>query len=371
MFNEDLIEQFSQVAGVDEERAEWYLDRANWDIEMALASFFEDVENSSPANKVESTPKQDPEESAAKEPTSDSSSKGQSQKSTVHSIFDLRNRDSSPDEEEGQAFYAGGSEQSGQQVLGPGKKKDIINDVFKSCQEQSILNERKPAGQRPTTFSGTGYKLGQTSGDTEVVSASSSQSTNLVTLKLWRSGFTVNDQEIRSYDDPTNQEFLDAIKRGDLPAEIRKDIQGAEVHLDIEDHRHEDCAPTKSKVKAFTGKGHMLGSPSPATVGMTIPTDPADQAANETAAKKQLNLDSSKPITTLQIRLADETTVRVEFNLDHTIEDIRRYIVTMRPQYATRSFNLLTTYPSKVLGDREKTIEQENLQDSTIMQRLT
>lgn len=46
------------------------------------------------------------------------------------------NKDASSDEEEGQAFYAGGSEHSGQQVLGPGKKKNsIVAEMFKSAQE--------------------------------------------------------------------------------------------------------------------------------------------------------------------------------------------------------------------------------------------
>lgn len=47
---------------------------------------------------------------------------------------------SSDDEEEGQAFYAGGSEHSGQQVLGPSKKKDIVADMFKSVQEYVFLS---------------------------------------------------------------------------------------------------------------------------------------------------------------------------------------------------------------------------------------
>lgn len=40
----------------------------------------------------------------------------------------------SSDEEEGQAFYAGGSEHSGQQVLGPprGRRADIVSDMFRS-----------------------------------------------------------------------------------------------------------------------------------------------------------------------------------------------------------------------------------------------
>ncbi|XP_015598111.1 NSFL1 cofactor p47 [Cephus cinctus] len=289
-------------------------------------------------------------------------------------INDLQNRDSSSDEEEGQAFYAGGSEHSGQQVLGPGKKNDIISDMFKSCQEQAVSLDPRPSGhQKPNTFGGPGYKLGQTSSDTEVVSASPSNqqsNTGLITLKLWRDGFTINDQEIRPYNDPANREFLAAIKRGEIPMEIRQEVQGAEVRLDMEDHRHEEYVPPKVKVKAFTGKGHMLGSPSPTTAGMTMTTDPADQAANEAQARSQLNLDSTKPITTLQIRLADGSNVRVQLNLTHTIGDIRRFITTMRPQYAMRDFSLLTSYPSKELTEEDKTIAEAGLQNSAIMQRL-
>lgn len=61
---------------------------------------------------------------------------------------------------------------------------------------------------------------------------------------------------------------------------------------------------------------------------MTIPADLADQTANESQAKKQLNLDESKPVTTLQIRLADGTSVKVQLNLTHTINDLRQYIIT-------------------------------------------
>ena len=69
-------------------------------------------------------------------------------------------------------------------------------------------------------------------------------------------------------------------------------------------------------------------SPSPATVGMTIPADPADQAANEALARNQLNLNTEQPLTTMQIRLADGSNVRAQFNLSHTIGDLRRYIIT-------------------------------------------
>jgi UBX domain-containing protein 1 len=78
-------------------------------------------------------------------------------------------------------------------------------------------------------------------------------------LKLWQNGFTINDREIQSYDDPENREFLAAIKRGEIPMAIRQEVQGGEVRLDMEDHRYEEYAPPKPKIKAFSGKGQMLG----------------------------------------------------------------------------------------------------------------
>ena len=45
----------------------------------------------------------------------------------------------SDSEDEGQAFYAGGSETSGQQILGPNRKKttpnDIVENMFKAAKE--------------------------------------------------------------------------------------------------------------------------------------------------------------------------------------------------------------------------------------------
>ncbi|KAJ8673422.1 hypothetical protein QAD02_004684 [Eretmocerus hayati] len=378
---------FTDVTGVDAERAQFYLESSAWQIDVALASFYEhESEPGNPPNleaaagRIQTVDLDDDSDEPARPretvPVQRKASKSKpKKKSNVSTLRDLQNKESSSEEEEGQAFYAGGSETSGQQILGPGKKNDIVTDMFRSCQEQATSAEpsRPSSHNRPSTFAGTGYKLGMTSNDTEVVSASPSQrrsSTGLITLKLWQNGFTINDREMRPYDDPANKEFLAAIKRGEIPAEIRQEVQGGEVRLDMEDHRHEDYVPPKVKVKAFTGKGQMLGSPSPATAGMTVPTDPADQAANEALARNQLNLNTEQPLTTIQIRLADGSNVRAQFNLTHTVGDVRRYITTMRPQYALRDFSLQTTFPTKELTEENKTIEEANLQNSAIMQRL-
>ncbi|KAK1132846.1 hypothetical protein K0M31_014215 [Melipona bicolor] len=381
--HDELVSQFIDTTGVEPEEARFYLELSNWQLEVAIDTFYSPPNLPSWSN--ESTEGSSEEERAdisdknigsvkSSEMEGKSSKDKVKPKSKFAMLSDLKDRESSPEDEEGQAFYAGGSEHTGQQILGPGKKKDIVSDMFKSCQRQSIAAEPKSSGQqRPNTFSGTGYKLGQTSSDTEIVTATSSNhqqsNSGLITLKLWKDGFTINDSELRLYTDPENREFLETIKRGEIPPEIRQEIQGTEARLDMEDHHHETYVPPKAKVKAFSGKGHMLGSPSPATVGMTIPTDLADQAANESQAKQKLNLDESKPVTTLQIRLADGTSVKAQFNLTHTINDLRQYIITMRPQYAMREFSLLTMYPTKEITE-DKTIEEAGLQNTTIIQRL-
>ncbi|XP_046428041.1 NSFL1 cofactor p47 [Neodiprion fabricii] len=376
---EELVSQFRDVTGTDAERAQFYLDSSAWQLEVALASFYENDEPADLVNEpVEDVASDDDVGELPRLIDSTPAEMKSSQplpkpKARFGTIADLQKRDSSSEEEEGQAFYAGGSEHSGQQVLGPGKKRDIVGDMFKSCQEQAVSSDpRATSQQRPSTFGGTGYKLGQTSSDTEVTPSPSTQESNtgLITLKLWREGFTLNDGDIRPYNDPGNREFLAAIKRGEVPMEIRQEVQGAEVRLDMEDHRHEEFVPPKVKVKAFTGKGHMLGSPSPATVGITVPVGSVDQTANESQATRELNVDSSQPVTTIQIRLADGSSIRAQFNLTHTVSDIRRYISTMRPQYAASNFRLLTSYPSKELTEESKTIEEAGLKNSAIMQRL-
>lgn len=127
----------------------------------------------------------------------------------------------SSDEEEGQAFYAGGSERSGQQVLGSPKRKnnmrERLTDLFKMAQAE--LSERPASSSSGGRSWGMGLRLGQP-GDPEetrpTVNASSSSDTDIQTviLKLWRQGFSINDGELRPYDQPQNKIFLETVMRG-------------------------------------------------------------------------------------------------------------------------------------------------------------
>lgn len=44
----------------------------------------------------------------------------------------------------------------------------------------------------------------------------------------------------------------------EIPSELRQQ-GGTMVHVDLEDHRHEEYKRAAAKVKPFAGKGHTLG----------------------------------------------------------------------------------------------------------------
>lgn len=81
-------------------------------------------------------------------------------------------------------------------------------------------------------------------------------------------------------------------------------------------------------------------------------------------------MDDSKPVTSIQLRLADGTRMVSRFNHHHTIRDIRAFIDASRPGGA-RSYHMQTMgFPPKQLTDLEQTIEQAGIANSVIIQKL-
>ncbi|XP_046661575.1 NSFL1 cofactor p47 [Homalodisca vitripennis] len=385
---DDLLSQFTGITGLDADRAKFYLESSAWQLDVALTSYYDtnegdgndDIQEIEAGGDIEEiAPPSPPEmrQNVETEPTKPKT-RAAAINSRVATLSSLQAEiGGSSDEEEGQAFYAGGSEHSGQQVLGPGKKKkDIVAEMFKSVQEHGaevVDPKSASSSKRPSTFTGTGYRLGQSSNDTEVVSLPQArrESHTEVTLKLWKEGFSMDDGPLREYADPANGEFLDYVRRGEVPRELLQNATGGEVHLNMEDHRHEEFLPQKTKVKAFGGKGHLLGSPSPTTVGTTKPLDEKDKLANEKEAQATVSVDSGAPTTSVQIRLADGSRLVATFNHTHTVGDVRRYIMQARPQFEHQTFSLLTTFPNKELTQNSQTLAEAGLLNTAIVQRLT
>ncbi|XP_055624536.1 NSFL1 cofactor p47 [Toxorhynchites rutilus septentrionalis] len=383
--NEEQIKKFADVTGVSEDRAKFYLDAANGELQVALSSFYEADNEDNPTDGAAAPMDDDSDDDNM--PTEmvqfSSSSKRPRAKKTTKSNFatlsSLNDSSSEDEEEQGQAFYAGGSERSGQQVLGPPKKnpiKDYVSEIFRSAQQGQMetVDPDTSSSSSSSLYGGTGYKLGQTENDHQAVPGRSRNSSGhnheVVTLTLWRQGFSINDGELRRYEDAANKAFFESIMRGEIPAELRSKGP-AMIHLDLKDNRHEDYSARSTPFKPFGGSGQTLGSPVPNVVesGSTSAT-PTNNEDNEKKAVSELAVDESQPTTTLQIRLADGSRLSARFNQNHTVDNIRQYVIRARPNYASLGFALLTTFPSKELADGSQTLKEAGLLNAAIMQRL-
>nr|XP_025841918.1 NSFL1 cofactor p47 [Vulpes vulpes] len=337
---------------------------------IALASFYEDGGDEDIVTISQATP------SSVSRGTAPSDNRVTSFRDLIH------DQDEEEEEEEGQRsrFYAGGSERSGQQIVGPPRKKspnELVDDLFKGAKEHgAVAVERvtKSPGEtsKPRPFAGGGYRLGAAPEEESAYVAGerrrhSGQDVHVV-LKLWKSGFSLDNGELRSYQDPSNAQFLESIRRGEVPAELRRLAHGGQVNLDMEDHRDEDFVKPKGAFKAFTGEGQKLGSTAPQVLNTS---SPAQQAENEAKASSSVSIDESQPTTNIQIRLADGGRLVQKFNHSHRISDIRLFIVDARPAMAATSFVLMTTFPNKELADESQTLKEANLLNAVIVQRLT
>ena len=363
--HQELIAEFVAITGIYAERAQFYLEASAWKLNDALSSFMKiSVREASTTIQTEQN----------MEPSTTRVAQSKDYKPTKRilkrTFQTLQEEDTSSDEEKSKR-----SRLLGQKVLFSGEKINIANNFFRYCKKYAMSEENKSV-PRSTTFGGTGYKLGETNDDTEVIEGPPiDQPFNFgeITVKLWKNGFSVNDGELKSYNDTKNIVFLVYIKCGKVPMEIQQQTQESMVLMTM--YYYQDQEYNVPKVRStFPGKGHVLGTTAPAAADITTSTDSSDDAAaNEQHARSELNVDANQPTTTIQIRLADGSNVRAQFNLHHTIGDLRRFILNLRPQFKSKKFGTLsifTAYPLKELKEEKTTISEANLQNSTIVQRL-
>ncbi|XP_040571347.1 NSFL1 cofactor p47 [Lepeophtheirus salmonis] len=378
----ELLAQFQSITGADSDKAKFFLDSAQGQLEMALAAFYDGEP------EFESVPSETgPASSASQTSSSQSFSAGKSNSkknsyggnSNIHSLATtMSDEDEDDDDKEtGQAFYAGGSSTSGQQILGPPKKggQDFVKEMFKKAREQGAEVDEDGDSSSLTSrslnsFGGTGFKLGSNDNDSEVVPSMSKSKREECefTLKMWQNGFSLDDGPLRAYDDPTNREFLSCIMKGKVPLELVREAHGGEVNIKMEDHKHEEFVKPKVSVKPFQGAGHILGSVLP---NMEIKSSGSaeDQKNSEGKASEQIKVDDAQPSTSLQVRLSNGTRLVVKLNNTHTVSDLRRYITIARPEYASTSFSLQTTFPNKELINDSETLETAGLLGAAILLR--
>uniref|UniRef100_A0A7N4NLL8 UBX domain-containing protein 2B n=1 Tax=Sarcophilus harrisii TaxID=9305 RepID=A0A7N4NLL8_SARHA len=244
-----------------------------------------------------------------------------------------------------QRLYSSEQEYSGLHISGSSKTTGkIVNELFKEAKEHGAvpLNENTRA-----------------SGD-------SNKSKVQILLKLWSNGFSLDDGELRSYTDPTNAQFLESVKRGEIPLELQRLVHGGQVNLDMEDHQEQEYIKPRLRFKAFSGEGQKLGSLTPEIV--STPSSPEEE--EKSIVNAVVLVDDSVPTTKIQIRLADGSRLIQRFNHTHRIMDVREFIVQSRPEFATLGFVLVTSFPNKELTDESLTLQEADILNTVILQQL-
>ncbi|CAD5117720.1 DgyrCDS6467 [Dimorphilus gyrociliatus] len=371
--NENDVQTFSEITNVSKEEASRLLEAYGGDLQAALDGFcnmeedesgeeFRNIASAGNDPPVRIEPVKEPEK--IKNPPKPTSRFG--------SISALRNQEansSDSGEEEGEAYYAGGSERgTGQQVLGPPKKKDLVKNIFKSAREHGAVEvtDSAPTASGSSAFHGTGYRLGQSETEqSEVVRGRRMKKNMKVILKMYKNGFIVgDDDELRPFTNPENAKFLRDISSGHIPQELINKAEGGEVFLDMEDHREEEYVSKKKTVKAFTGYGQALGGE------VSAPEAASSNIGSSVDSVRKPEVDPSKPTTNIQIRLANGSRLIAKLNTSHTVGDLKDFVRSERQEYAEANFVLMTTFPNKVYSEEDKTLEEAGLLGSAMTQRL-
>ncbi|XP_053134772.1 UBX domain-containing protein 2B isoform X1 [Hemicordylus capensis] len=280
------------------------------------------------------------------------------------------------DDKDNQRFYSGDSEYRGLQMMGSSDNitpSKIVDELFKEAREHGAvpLDEVSRASgdcHKAKSFSGGGYRLGDSSlKRSEYIYGENQYGQDVqILLKLWRNGFSLDDGELRSYTDPVNAQFLESVKRGEIPAELQRMVHGGQVNLDMEDHQEQEYVRPRLKFKAFSGEGQKLGSLTPEIV--STPSSPEEEEKSFLDAA--VLVDDSVPTTKIQIRLADGSRLIQRFNQSHRIIDIRNFIIQSRPVFATVDFALLTTFPHQELTDESLSLREADILNTVILQQI-
>lgn len=255
----------------------------------------------------------------------------------IMTFRDLRSDADAPEPENDEDpvnLYTGG-ERSGLSVENPRQPDDsghgLVNDILSQA-AKSTPRPPKDRHAASSAFFGKGYSI---NGNTVEEASSrpeaavdeddaSDDEPAVRHLTFWADGFSIGDGPLMRYEDPGNQEILEAIHAGRAPLHLLNVRFGQPVELVVTRRTNEKYVPPPPPpAKPFEGEGNRLGAP------IAAPSPSTKQAADVApATPASLQVDSSQPSTHMQVRLPDGQRLIVRLNLTHTVADLRSYILS-------------------------------------------
>ncbi|KAL5467327.1 hypothetical protein EMCRGX_G031540 [Ephydatia muelleri] len=340
MAERDKALQFASITGATNERAKFYIESAGGNLQAALSMYYEEH------------------------------SRG------FASMGDVRGRDENTEDSE--KFFAGGSEHSGQLIAGPPKAKkpqDLAADLFQAAKQagaRPLAEVKEKEKSSSSSFVGTGFRLGESEGPSRAIEGDATRQplkAPLHVLYVWSNGFSIDEGPLRNGQSVEDKLFMQSVSKGEIPDELLRSANGAQVELNIEDKRNEEYVWRPPKIVAFSGAGHKLGSITP-EVTSASGSGAQGKSAVSSCEPVVVEVDPSLPTTILQIRLADGTKLQSKFNHSHTVRDIYNFVNRSHTNSAVAKYVLLTAFPRKELTDMEQSLQDAQLLNAVITQRM-
>jgi UBX domain-containing protein 1 len=189
------------------------------------------------------------------------------------------------------------------------------------------------------------------------------------TITMYRNGFQVDDGPYRRLDDPENADFLRSLAMGRTPRELVTEHDQQEeghhnVTVNLLDKRTEEYVET---FRSFSGTGTSLGTSSSSTtdnntIGVFEPSSSSSSVLLPSTTTTQV-VDTSRPFTSIQVKLLNGTKQVVKINLQSTVGTLASMLNADEP------FRLVTGFPPQPLVNPDATIEESGLKGAQVMMK--
>ncbi|KAJ4288293.1 protein phosphatase regulator [Collariella sp. IMI 366227] len=397
--HDTLISNFCELTGAAAEQATEYLTASKWDIDSAVTSYFTDMDEGDQAQTAGSPDAvPGPEytgprtldgrpapEYAAPAASSSSSSKKPAKRTGLATLSSLggghdhddsedEDYDDDDDERRGPRDLFAGGEKSGLAVQDPAQRgndpRRVINDIVAKAKANARESpDASAAGPSRSHFRGGGQTLGGDGVESRQIpdprgapipTATSDAPTQQRVLHIWSDGFSIDDGELRRFDDPQNRADLQMIREGRAPVHLMNVRMDERVDVRLQQH-NENYRPLPKIYRPFGGEGRRLGSPVPGEVAAAPAQVAATATPSSSAQTSSSGVDESKPTLTLRVQLPNGTRLPARFNTDQTVGDVYDFIQRASPTLSSgRPWVLSTTFPNKEHEDKGLVLGEMN-----------
>ncbi|KAK4202064.1 hypothetical protein QBC40DRAFT_222344 [Triangularia verruculosa] len=388
--HDTLISNFCDLTGASAEQATEYLTATNWDVNTAAAAFYGDLDENeqgpSSSTGAAATTTADAEYTGPRTldgrpapqyaGASSSTSKKPVKRRGLATLSSLGGGHSHDDDDDGdddnsdeenrrgpRDLFAGG-EKSGLAVQDPAQRSSdprrLINDIVAKARANATRDpESSPAaGPSSSRFGGSGQTLGGDGVESRTIpgpraasSAAAAGPTQERILHIWRDGFSIDDGELRRFDDPQNASDLEMIRNGRAPIHLMNVRMDQQIDVKLQQHE-ENYRPLPKIYRPFGGEGRRLGSPVPGEITPTLSTPATTSTQSQATQAPSSGVDESQPTFMLRIQLPDGTRMPARFNPTQTIGDVYDFIGRSSSSLSARPWVLSTTFPNKDHEDK-------------------